>query len=237
MEFNAQNPTCYRALPSYRVEPSVPKSRALIKEDSATHPSVGHPVKRLMDIFGALVGLLLTGLVLLPVAIAIQLDDPGPVFYSQWRCGHRGRRFRIWKFRSMVRDADRLQSLVQNEAQGLIFKNQNDARITRVGKFLRRTSLDEFPQFWNVLRGEMSLVGTRPPTVEEVQQYAPHHWRRLEVKPGLTGEWQVRGRSLITDFEDIVRLDVHYQQHWSVMYDLQLIWETVLAIAQCRGAC
>lgn len=237
MEFNAQNPTCYRALSSYRVEPSVSESRALVKGDIATHPSVGHPVKRLIDIAGALVGLLLTGLVLLPVAIAIQLDDPGPVFYSQWRCGHRGRRFRIWKFRSMVRDADRLKSLIQNEAQGLIFKNQNDARITRVGKFLRRTSLDEFPQFWNVLRGEMSLVGTRPPTVDEVQQYAPHHWRRLEVKPGLTGEWQVRGRSLITDFEDIVRLDVHYQQRWSVMYDLQLIWETVLAIAKCRGAC
>lgn len=200
------------------------------------HPSVSSKTKRLVDILGALVGLAITGLILLPLAIAIQLDDSGSIFYRQVRCGLNGRTFKIWKFRSMVADADRLKHLVNNEAKGLIFKNQNDPRITRVGRFIRRTSLDEFPQFWNVLKGEMSLVGTRPPSIDEVTQYQQHHFQRLTVKPGMTGEWQVNGRSNVEDFEKIVELDLDYQRKWSLGYDLMLILRTVQVIFNKKGA-
>ncbi|NER79355.1 MAG: sugar transferase [Leptolyngbya sp. SIO1D8] len=191
------------------------------------HPSAFCTIKRGIDILGSLIGLLILAIIFVPTAIAIKLDSPGPILYSQERRGLHGHPFQIWKFRSMVRNADRLRNLVENEAQGQIFKNAKDPRITRVGRFLRRTSLDEFPQFWNVLKGDMSLVGTRPPTSEEVERYASHHWQRLNVKPGLTGEWQVNGRSSIKDFEEIVKLDLHYQQMWSPLYDLQLIIKTV----------
>ncbi|MBD2256737.1 sugar transferase [Pseudanabaena sp. FACHB-2040] len=201
------------------------------------HPAVTSSLKRGIDVAGALVGLFLTGLVALPVVLAIQLDNPGPIFYRQMRCGYRGRTFQIWKFRSMVHNADRLKHLVENQAQGLIFKNENDPRITRVGRFLRRTSLDELPQFWNVLKGDMSLVGTRPPTLDEVRQYEPHHWQRLNIKPGMTGEWQVKGRSNVKDFEAVVKMDLAYQQQWSVRYDLQLILQTILVVLRRKGAC
>ncbi|NJL09344.1 MAG: sugar transferase, partial [Calothrix sp. SM1_7_51] len=128
------------------------------------------------------------------------------------RYGLQGRLFTMRKFRSMVPNAEQLKSSVENEADGLIFKNKNDFRVTRVGRFLRSTSLDEIPQFWNVLVGEMSLVGTRPPTADEVVKYNQRHWQRLNVKPGLTGEWQVNGRSKLTDFEKIVDLDLQYQK-------------------------
>ena len=200
------------------------------------HPSVTNPIKRALDIVGAIIGLAITGIILTVVAIAMAIFDPGPIFYSQIRCGLHGKPFRIWKFRSMVVNADRLQHLVFNEASTQIFKNDNDPRITSLGKILRRTSLDEFPQFWNVLQGDMSLVGTRPPTVEEVQSYQLHHWERLEVKPGITGEWQVNGRSKIRDFEEIVRLDIRYQHKWSVWYDLKLIFQTILVVFQGHGA-
>jgi len=200
------------------------------------HPSVNCKLKRLIDIAGALVGLSIAALVAIPVAIATQLDDPGPIFYSQIRCGYGGKTFRIWKFRSMVTNADKLKHLVHNEAKGGIFKNRNDPRVTRVGRFLRKTSLDELPQFWNVLKGEMSLVGTRPPTVDEVMGYKRHHWERLNVKPGITGEWQVNGRSTVLDFEEIVSLDVAYQKKWSVIYDLKLIFKTILVVLAKRGA-
>lgn len=186
--------------------------------------------KRLLDIIGALVGLAMTAILMIPIAIAIQLDHPGPIFYSQIRCGLKGKPFRLWKFRSMVVDAHRLQHLVHNQAKGNIFKNKNDPRVTRVGRFLRRTSLDELPQFWNVLKGDMSLVGTRPPTLEEVRSYQKHHWERLNIKPGMTGEWQAHGRSTITDFEEIVRMDIAYQQKWSIAYDLKLILKTILVV-------
>ncbi|HEY9761374.1 MAG TPA: sugar transferase [Trichocoleus sp.] len=205
--------------------------------ESHPHPSVNSLLKRGIDILGGLVGLTLTGLVAVPVALAIQLDDPGPIFYSQIRCGYQGRPFRIWKFRSMVCNADKLKHLVENQAQGLIFKNENDPRITRIGRFLRRTSLDELPQFWNVLKGEMSLVGTRPPTLDEVNCYEPHHWQRLNVKAGMTGEWQVKGRSNVKDFEAIVQMDLMYQKHWSIKYDLQLILQTINSVLKRRGAC
>jgi lipopolysaccharide/colanic/teichoic acid biosynthesis glycosyltransferase len=200
------------------------------------HPSVNNKIKRLVDILGALVGLAIMGLILIPIAIAIYLDNPGSIFYRQVRCGLNGRTFKIWKFRSMVVEADSLKHLVNNEAKGLIFKNQNDPRITPVGRFLRRTSLDEFPQFWNVLKGEMSLVGTRPPSFDEVMQYERHHFQRLLVKPGMTGEWQVNGRSKIEDFEQIVKMDLDYQKKWSLGYDLMLILRTVQVIFNKNGA-
>jgi exopolysaccharide biosynthesis polyprenyl glycosylphosphotransferase len=202
----------------------------------ATHPSVNSRIKRLIDIVGALVGLVITALVAIPVAIMVCFDDPGPVFYSQVRCGLNGHHFRIWKFRSMVVKADELKHLVENEAKGNIFKNRNDPRVTRVGRFLRRTSLDELPQFWNVLKGDMSLVGTRPPTVNEVMQYKRHHFQRLLVKPGITGEWQANGRSSVEDFEDIVKMDVLYQQKWSIAYDLSLILKTIQVVLHKDGA-
>lgn len=201
------------------------------------HPSTISLLKRAVDILGALVGLVITAIIAIPVVIAIQFDNPGPIFYSQIRCGLKGKPFRIWKFRSMIADADRLQHLVNNQAKGNIFKNKNDPRVTRIGRFLRRTSLDELPQFWNVLQGDMSLVGTRPPTVTEVMHYKKHHFARLNVKPGITGEWQANGRSSVTDFEDIVRLDLDYQKKWSVAYDIQLILKTIWVVLHKEGAC
>lgn len=218
-------------------ESSLPRLTPDLEQLDAAHPSVSSPIKRCVDIIGALVGLVLTGLLLLPIAIAIKLDSSGPIFYRQTRCGYRGQPFQIWKFRSMVSNADELKAQVHNQAEGQIFKNQSDPRVTRVGRFLRRTSLDELPQFWNVLRGDMSLVGTRPPTPDEVKKYADHHWVRLDIKPGMTGEWQVNGRSSITNFEDIVHLDLRYQQQWSPLYDLYLIVKTIQVVLHCRGAC
>jgi lipopolysaccharide/colanic/teichoic acid biosynthesis glycosyltransferase len=200
------------------------------------HPSVSSLFKRILDIVGSLIGLVMLALAFLPIAIAIRLDTPGPIFYSQERYGLMGRPFRIYKFRSMIEDADQLKSMVQNEAKGLIFKNQEDPRVTRVGRFLRKSSLDEFPQFWNVLLGQMSLVGTRPPTADEVSRYQPHHWHRLRVKPGITGEWQVNGRSMIKDFEEIVSLDLRYQNQWHPLYDVGLILRTIYVILAKVGA-
>lgn len=200
------------------------------------HPSVKSKTKRLIDILGAVVGLAIAVIVAIPVAIATQIDDPGPILYSQIRCGLNGRYFRIWKFRSMVVNADRIKHLVENQAKGLIFKNENDPRITKIGRFLRRTSLDELPQFWNVLVGDMSLVGTRPPTVDEVMKYDRHHWERLKVKPGITGEWQANGRSSVKDFEDIVQMDIQYQRKWSIGYDINLILKTILVVLNKSGA-
>ncbi|NES71781.1 MAG: sugar transferase, partial [Okeania sp. SIO2D1] len=195
------------------------------------------PSKRLIDILGALVGLAITGVFAIPVFIVMQFDSPGPLFFSQVRCGFKGKTFWIRKFRSMVVDAEKLKHLVKNEAKGNIFKNEKDPRITRIGRFLRRTSLDELPQFWNVLKGDMSLVGTRPPTLDEVKNYEAHHWHRLDIKPGMTGEWQVNGRSSVKDFEEIVRMDIDYQQKWSIAYDLKLIWKTIWVVFNKSGAC
>ncbi|MEJ1934864.1 sugar transferase [Nostoc sp. NIES-2111] len=200
------------------------------------HPSAQSKFKRGLDILGSLVGLLILAIAFVPIAIAIKLDSPGPIFFSQERYGLRGHPFHIWKFRSMVNDAEKLKNLVDNEADGLIFKNKNDFRVTRVGRFLRSTSLDELPQFWNVFTGDMSLVGTRPPTADEVAKYNQRHWQRLNVKPGLTGEWQVNGRSHVKDFEKIVDLDLQYQNNWHPLYDLQLIFKTIYVILGRVGA-
>lgn len=207
-----------------------PRARDLERQIRSTHPSVTSKAKRLMDIGGGLAGLGVTAILFIPIAIAIQVDDPGPILFSQTRCSWMGRRFRIWKFRSMVVNAEALKSQVKNEVEGPLFKNEHDPRVTRIGRFLRKTSLDEFPQFWNVLRGDMSLVGTRPPTPAEIAHYEIPAWQRLNVKPGLTGEWQVNGRSSIKKFEDVIRLDMKYQENWSLTYDIKLIIKTVLVL-------
>lgn len=216
--------------------PNIKRYNQIHKFPQQVHYSANSKRKRLLDILGALVGLIITALIGIPIAIAIKIEDGGPIFYSQIRCGVKGKTFRIWKFRSMILNADRLQHLVNNQAQGSIFKNKHDPRVTRIGRFLRRTSLDELPQFWNVLKGDMSLVGTRPPTVSEVMQYQKHHMERLKIKPGITGEWQTNGRSSITDFEDIVLMDVSYQEKWSFLYDIKLILKTVLVVLNQEGA-
>lgn len=196
----------------------------------ATHPSVRSWVKRVIDVVGAIVGLGITAILFIPIAIAIKRDSPGPLLFSQVRCGWLGKRFRVWKFRSMCVNAEALKDKIENHASGAFFKNENDPRITRVGRFLRRTSLDELPQFWNVLKGEMSLVGTRPPTADEVERYEVPEWQRLDVKPGMTGEWQVHGRSQVRNFEDVIRLDLRYQRNWSLTYDVKLIIKTLLIL-------
>ncbi|MEM9244654.1 MAG: sugar transferase [Cyanobacteria bacterium P01_F01_bin.153] len=217
--------------PAPRVGPQIEGRR---REEALpnTHPSVRSLVKRIMDIVGSLIGLVVTGILAIPIAIAIRIDSPGPIFFSQERCGWLGKRFRLWKFRSMVPDAEARRHEVENQAEGAFFKNDCDPRITSVGRFLRRTSLDELPQFWNVLKGEMSLVGTRPPTPDEVAHYEVPQWQRLDVRPGMTGEWQVNGRSQVKNFEDVIRLDLAYQENWSLGHDLKLIFKTVWILFQ-----
>lgn len=200
---------------------------SIVSTQTRTHPSIDSPIKRTIDIIGSCIGLTLLGLLLVPIAVAIAIDSPGPVFYSQIRHGLYGRPFKIWKFRSMVDRADVQKNRIANESKGLMFKNKSDPRVTRVGKLLRKTSIDEFPQFWNVLMGDMSLVGTRPPTSDEVKHYSLRHWQRLSVKPGITGEWQVHGRSRVKSFEDVVELDLRYQRRWTPLYDVVLIFKTV----------
>lgn len=202
-----------------------------------SHPSVHSRVKRLIDILGALLGLVITSILFIPIAIAIKLDSPGPILFRQTRCGLLGKPFQLWKFRSMVANAEELKEQVENQIQGPFFKNKYDPRITRLGHFLRQTSLDELPQFWNVLKGEMSLVGTRPPTLDEVEQYTVFMWQRLNIKSGITGEWQTSGRSQIPNFEDVVKLDLRYQENWNLMYDIKLILKTlVIVFSKDNGA-
>lgn len=208
-----------------------------ISSPKVAHPSTYCRYKRLLDIIGSVMGLAILAVVFLPVAIAIKLDSPGTIFYSQTRYGLYGKPFKIWKFRSMIENAEALKSQIPNQAKGFIFKNKNDPRITRVGKFLRQTSLDEFPQFWNVLLGDMSLVGTRPPSTDEVIKYSPYHWQRLNVKPGITGEWQVNGRSGVKDFDAVVELDLRYQTKWTCWQDLVILVKTVYVVVAKIGAC
>ncbi|SCY13206.1 exopolysaccharide biosynthesis polyprenyl glycosylphosphotransferase [Lachnospiraceae bacterium XBB2008] len=195
-------------------------------------------VKRAADIVGGFIGTLITIVLTLFIAPAIKIDSPGPVFFSQIRVGRNGRRFKIYKFRSMYRDAEERKKELEekNEVDGLMFKMEDDPRITRVGRFLRKTSLDEFPQFLNVLKGDMSLVGTRPPTEDEFEKYNSYYRRRLSMTPGLTGLWQVSGRSDITDFDEVVRLDLEYIDNWSIGLDLRLLAKTVLVVLLGRGS-
>ncbi len=194
--------------------------------------------KRLMDLLGGFVGMLLTVVMGIFVIPAICIDSPGKPIYSQIRVGKNGRRFKMYKFRSMYRDADarKAQLQDQNEMQGAIFKMENDPRVTRVGRFLRKTSIDEMPQFFNVLKGDMSLVGTRPPTVDEVDQYEVSQKRRLSVTPGMTGLWQVSGRNEIYDFDEIVKLDLEYIDNWSIGLDIKLLVKTIAVVFTGKGA-
>ncbi|MBR2189853.1 MAG: sugar transferase [Eubacterium sp.] len=195
-------------------------------------------IKRLMDIIGAVLGLVLTGIAFLVFAPVICHQSKGPVFYSQIRIGLNGRRFRIYKFRSMYPDADQQKAALQKESkmQGLMFNVDNDPRIIPIGRFMRKYSIDELPQFWNVLKGDMSLVGTRPPTEDEWKQYSPHHRARLSVKPGLTGMWQTSGRSDIVDFERVVELDMKYIREWSLKLDCKLLLRTIRVVFGGQGS-
>ncbi len=194
--------------------------------------------KRMLDLTGGLFGTLCFFIMFPFVGTAIKLGSPGPVIFKQKRVGRHGRIFNLYKFRSMHHDAEqRKQELLgKNEMKRGMFKLKDDPRITRVGRWLRKTSLDEFPQFLNVLKGEMSLVGTRPPTPEEVDTYLPQHLRRISAKPGLTGLWQISGRNYITNFDSVVELDCKYLYHWRFSDDLKILFKTVLVVLKRKGA-
>lgn len=195
-------------------------------------------LKRVLDVMGGIVGLFFTVILTVILSPIIWIESKGPIFFSQMRVGKNGRIFKIYKFRSMYPDAEerKKELMSQNEMKGLMFKMKDDPRITKVGKFIRKTSLDEFPQFLNVLRGDMSLVGTRPPTMDEFKQYESRHKRRLSLKPGLTGMWQVSGRSDIDDFEEVVRLDLEYIDNWSLVLDVKLIFKTIWIVMFGKGS-
>lgn len=195
-------------------------------------------VKRVMDIVGALLGLSLLVILYPMIAVVIKIESKGPVFYSQKRVGINGRRFRIWKFRTMYANADLLKKNLadQNEMRGAFFKIKNDPRVTLFGKLLRVTSLDEIPQFWNVLVGDMSLVGTRPPTANEVLKYENWHHRRIIIKPGITGLWQVSGRNEIKKFDDVVKLDLQYIDNWTLALDFRILLKTVWVVLTGKGS-
>lgn len=194
--------------------------------------------KRLMDIAGSLIGLIFCGVAFLVFAPMIKKQSPGPVFFSQERVGRNGRKFKIYKFRSMNVDAEQQKAALmeKNEMSGYMFKMEDDPRIFPIGKFMRKYSIDELPQFLQVLKGDMSLVGTRPPTVEEFEQYQMHHRARLGIKPGITGMWQVSGRSDIKDFEEVVALDTHYISQWSIGLDFKILAKTLQVVILGKGS-
>lgn len=207
--------------------------------------------KRTLDIVGGLVGCILTGIIYIFIGPAIYISSPGPIFFSQVRIGQNGKPFKMYKFRSMYMDAEERKAELMDEnklGDGKMFKMDFDPRVignkvlpdgthkTGIGDFIRRTSLDEFPQFFNVLKGDMSLVGTRPPTVDEWEKYDLHHRARLATKPGITGMWQVSGRSNITDFEDVVKLDRQYIAEWNFALDIKILFKTVLVVFKRDGA-
>ena len=208
-------------------------------------------IKRLLDIIGGLIGCLFALLFTCIFGPIIYLSSPGPIFFSQVRVGKGGKKFRIYKFRSMVLGAEKARSelLDQNRFDdGMMFKMEEDPRVIGsrilpdgtyrkgVGNFLRDHSIDEFPQFFNVLKGDMSLVGTRPPTVDEWEKYQLHHRARLSIKPGITGMWQVSGRSNITDFEEVVRLDTEYINNWTLGLDFRILLRTVRIVLSREGS-
>lgn len=197
-------------------------------------------VKRLIDIIGSILGCLVTLILVVILGPIIYISSPGPIFFSQTRVGQNGKYFKMYKFRSMYMDAEerKKELLAQNECvDGMMFKMKNDPRIIKgIGNFIRKTSLDEFPQFFNVLKGDMSLVGTRPPTVEEWEQYSLRHRIRMVMRPGITGMWQVSGRSDIKEFDDVVKLDAEYIAKWNIGLDIKIIIKTIGAVIKCSGA-
>lgn len=210
----------------------------LLTMDATRRTLADAVLKRLMDILGSLVGLIISVPVIAVTAVPLLLESPGPLFFKQKRVGLNGRVFSLYKLRSMYPDAEARKGelAAQNEMNGPMFKIADDPRITRVGRFIRRTSIDELPQFWNVLKGDMSLVGTRPPTVDEYELYQSHHKRRLSMKPGISGLWQVSGRSDIQNFEEVVRLDVAYIDNWSLWLDVKILFKTLLIVFTGEGA-
>ena len=207
--------------------------------------------KRLLDIIGGLVGTVITGILYVFLAPAIKRQSPGPAFFAQERVGRNGKKFKMFKFRSMYMDAEKHKAALMEQntmTDGMMFKLEDDPRIIGsekkdkngkpkgIGNFIRNTSLDEFPQFINVLVGQMSLVGTRPPTVDEWENYSPSHRARMSFKPGITGIWQVSGRSQITDFDEVVKLDCEYIENWSILLDIKILLKTVVVVAKRKGA-
>lgn len=209
----------------------------LISLETVPHDGLQLAAKRVVDITGALAGLIACALVLPCYAWLLRRESPGPVLFRQERRGRNGRRFMLYKFRTMHPDAEqRLPELMaRNQMNGHMFKMRDDPRVTPSGRFMRRTHLDELPQFWNVLRGEMSLVGTRPPTPAEVAQYRSGHLRRLSIKPGITGLWQVNGNGAVNDFDKVVRLDCEYIDNWSLWLDAKIIGRTVTKVVSLGG--
>ncbi len=195
-------------------------------------------LKRLFDIFVSLIGCILSLPIILLVAIPLLIESPGPLFFVQKRVGKNGRVFKMLKLRSMYKNADEMKSelMEQNEMKGLMFKMKNDPRITKVGKFIRKTSIDELPQFFNILKGDMSLIGTRPPTYGEFELYSPHHKRRLSMTPGLTGLWQVSGRNNIDDFEEVVKLDTQYIDNFGMGSDIKIMFKTIAVVFSRKGS-
>jgi exopolysaccharide biosynthesis polyprenyl glycosylphosphotransferase len=200
-------------------------------------PSTSLFLKRLLDLGGALLGLAVIAPVMGIVAVLIRLDSAGPALYSAVRTGAKGRHFLCHKFRSMTTGADQLKENLRsgNQRQGPIFKLENDPRVTRFGRFIRRYSLDELPQLWNVLRGEMSLVGPRPHPVDEVSRYELHHYRRLDMKPGMTGLWQVTARNS-PSFDLNMHLDLTYIENWTLALDLRILMSTIRVLFEPAGA-
>ena len=202
----------------------------LLTYHTVTMNNMEKVLKRIFDIFFSLFAIIITSPIMIVTAIAIKLDSPGPAIFKQVRVGKNGRHFKIWKFRSMYVNAEEMKAQLadQNEVKdGFMFKMKDDPRITRVGKFIRKTSIDELPQFFNVLSGSMSVVGTRPPTIDEVEKYSAHQWRRISIKPGITGMWQANGRSSIKNFDEVVDLDTDYIDEWNLWLDIRLIFKTV----------
>ena len=194
-------------------------------------------LKRVIDIMGSLVGLIICALVSIFLVPLIKRDG-GPAIFVQDRVGRNGRVFKLYKFRSMRVDAEKIKKelMSQNQMQGGMFKIENDPRVTKIGYFIRKTSLDELPQFWNVLKGDMSLVGTRPPTLDEYMTYTPEQKRRLSFKPGITGLWQISGRSNIKNFDDVVKLDVSYLDGWTIWKDIEILLKTIKVVVMKDGA-
>lgn len=194
--------------------------------------------KRLLDIIGSVIGIIILGIATMIVAPLIKLESSGPVFFGQTRIGKNGRKFTFYKFRSMYQDAEKRKKelMKKNEVKGLMFKLEDDPRITKVGRFIRKTSIDELPQFWNVLRGDMSLVGTRPPTIDEYELYEVKHKCRLSMTPGLTGLWQVSGRSDIKNFDEVVKLDMQYIDNWSILKDIKILILTIWVVLTGKGS-
>ncbi|MFE4142776.1 sugar transferase [Peribacillus sp. YIM B13472] len=195
-------------------------------------------MKRLIDIIGSLLGLILLLPIFLIVAILIKIEDPkGPVFFKQVRVGKNENEFQMYKFRSMVTDAEeRLKDLLTlNEVSGAMFKMKNDPRITKIGKFIRKTSIDELPQLWNVLKGDMSLVGPRPPLKREVEEYSSYDKQRLLVTPGCTGLWQVTARNNV-GFKEMVELDIQYIRNRTIYFDIKIVLKTVVVLFGSKAA-